>query len=115
VSEFRGSFFKEPKKAKPKWRKPIKVKSERRYSENEYRAAIRQQVFDRDGGCLLASEDAGECAGPDTPHHLLKASAGGPYTLDNLVTLCARHNTWVEDNPEHARRLGMVRRGWEAS
>lgn len=104
------SYFKEPKKPKPKWRRPIKVKSERRYSENEYRASIRQQVFDRDGGCVIAGEPGvGECFGPDTPHHILKAGQQGPYTLDNLVTLCARHNNWVESNKEHATRLGLYR------
>ncbi len=72
-------------------------------------------MFARDGGCVLAMEDAGECAGPDTPHHLLKAGQGGGYTLDNLVTLCARHNVWVEDNPDHARRLGMVRSPYGAA
>lgn len=113
MSEFRGSFFKEPKKAKPKWRKPLPAKSERRYSENEYRAAIRQQVFDRDGGCVMHGEGWGECAGPDTPHHLKKASAGGSYTLTNLVTLCARHNVMVEDKPAEAEARGLVIHPWE--
>lgn len=71
-------------------------------------------VFDRDGGCVLRSrpDEAGECFGGPTPHHLLKASQGGGWTVDNLVTLCRFHNGWVEDRPEHAWQLGLVvRRG----
>ena len=109
-------IWKQPKRSKPKWRKPLPVKSAKRYSENEYREQIRQQVFARDGGCVVAGEpDVGECRGQDTPHHILKASAGGPFTLDNLVTLCARHNVLVEDEPLWAQQRGLVKHWWEAS
>lgn len=104
---------KQPKRDKPKWRKPIKVKSERRYSENDYREQIRQAVFARDGGCVLFGEGWGPCSGPDTPHHLKKASAGGSYSMTNLVTLCSHHNVKVEDYPDEARALGLVIHPWE--
>ena len=42
-------IWKQSKRSKPKWRKPLPVKSAKRYSENEYREQIRQQVFARDG------------------------------------------------------------------
>lgn len=101
--------------------------SKKRAAGTEDRRAIRERVYARDGWrCrLLASvgatyfsvnedglrgpyEKVPPCFGPLTPHHLLKASAGGPYTLDNLVTLCAGHNTWVEDHPATATALGLV-------
>lgn len=79
------------------------------------RRTVRAEVFQRDGGCLLAhhQEFGGGCYGQRcTPHHLLKASAGGPYMADNLVTLCAHHNDWVEDHPTAAHAVGLVvRRG----
>lgn len=74
---------------------------------------IREAVFDRDGGCVMFDNGWGECAGPDTPHHLKKASAGGSYTLTNLVTLCARHNGMVEDKPDEAEARGLVIHPWQ--
>ena len=76
---------------------------------------LRHQVFHRDGyRCRLEREaEVGACFGGLTPHHIVKSSAGGTYDLDNLVTLCVGHNRWVEDNPWHARELGLVRRRGE--
>lgn len=68
-------------------------------------------MFERDGYlcALVALKPGHRCAGPLTPHHLKKASAGGSYTADNLVSLCAYANGWVEDEPREARALGLVR------
>ena len=92
--------------------KPI---SDRRLAERDERAEMRDRVFTRDGGrCRLAGwlPDTGPCSGVLTVHHLRKSAQGGPYTLVNLLSLCAGHNTWVEDNPDLAHELGLViRRG----
>ena len=72
------------------------------------KAAIRADVFDRDGACVLSNFAGHRCQGPPTPHHLKKASQGGGYTADNIVTLCSTGNTWVEDEPFAAHRLGLV-------
>lgn len=78
-------------------------------ADRDRRAAVRAAVYRRDGGCVLAGTGLlGPCAGGPTPHHLLKASAGGAYDIDNLICLCAGHNTAVEDHPTEARRLGLV-------
>jgi 5-methylcytosine-specific restriction endonuclease McrA len=93
---------------------PLKQQSDRRRSESDDRADVREQVYRRDyWTCRLERasrqrDDVPECSGPLTPHHLKKASAGGPYTLENLVTLCRGHNSWVEDAPLLATELGMV-------
>lgn len=116
MSDFRGSFFKEPRKPKPKYRRPMRAVSERRYSEFEVRAAIRAAVIERDGGCVLALEPGvGNCQGRDTVHHILKEGQGGPFTMENLVCLCWFHNGWVEDNPNEAEARGLVRHWWEAT
>lgn len=89
----------------------LKPVSDKRRAAAPERAEVREQVFARDRHrCRLdgAADVAGACRGPLTPHHLKKASAGGEYTLTNLVTLCAGHNTWVEDEPVKATELGMV-------
>lgn len=86
--------------------------SPKRAATTAARAAVRELVFRRDGRCLLVGVDGHACTGaPMTPHHLHKAGRGGPYTVDNLVTLCAGGNTWVEDHPADAARLGLVV-GW---
>jgi 5-methylcytosine-specific restriction endonuclease McrA len=82
--------------------------SARRSDESEARRSVREAVFERDGGCLLARLDWHRCGGPLTVHHLQKASQGGEYSIDNLVALCAVGNDWVEDNPEQAWIHGLV-------
>lgn len=75
--------------------------------------AARAALYARDGMvCRLAGVLTGvPCFGRRaTPHHLRKP--GRSWALDNLVVLCARHNEWVEDEPNAAHALGLVvRRG----
>lgn len=81
--------------------------SAKRRASMPARAEVREAVFRRDGGCVLAiwADLAGPCFGPLTFHHRRKASAGGAYSEANGLTLCARHNGWVEDAPSAAREL----------
>lgn len=88
----------------------------RRRTPQEFadRVRIRATVYARDGErCRLDGHEGHECQSSLlTVHHLLKASQGGPYSVDNLVTLCAEANDWVEDNPDAAHSVGLVcRRG----
>ena len=88
--------------------------SKKRLAELPARKEVREAVFARDKRCVMHGVwDA--CSGPLTPHHLLKASQGGNYSEDNLVTLCAYHNTKVEDEPHEACRFGLVIRSWEGA
>lgn len=81
--------------------------SKKRLKEIRTHARIRQRVFDRDGGCVVAGI-WDQCFGPLTPHHLLKASQGGGYTEENLTTLCAHHNSMVEDHPGKAAGFNLI-------
>lgn len=67
-------------------------------------------MFERDRyHCRLTGwELAGSCVGVNTFHHIKKASAGGGWSLLGGVTLCSRHNGWVEDFPLAAHHLGLV-------
>ena len=104
---------------------PIKPVSDKRRSGAPSRDVIRRTVFARDKGCqFIAFIDRAysrldpttirvlhrhlACHGERTPHHLLKASAGGEYTEENLVELCVFHNDWVEDYPLEAAAIGLV-------
>lgn len=80
--------------------------------ERERRARIKAAVFERDGHrCVGERRIEGVlCSGLLTVHHIRKASAGGKYVPENLVSLCAGMNTWVEDAPERAWHLGLVQR-----
>jgi len=93
-------------------RSPLKPMSEKRRDAIPDRAQVRSQVFARDGyRCQAASLFLDvRCFGNLTVHHLTKASQGGTYTPDNLVTLCARHNDLIEERPTIATALGLVRR-----
>ena len=93
-------------------RKRVKPMSDKRRDELPERREVWKRVFDRDGGrCRVAPFlPDNPCHGELHPHHLLKASQGGEYTDDNLLTCCDHHNTWIEDNPREAEALGLVRR-----
>lgn len=93
-------------------RKALRPRSAKVEADLPRRAAVREAVFRRDGWtCRLATTtSAGPCFGPLTPHHVKKASAVGAYSEENIVTLCAGHNTWVEDFPLAATALGLVQR-----
>lgn len=99
--------------AKP--RRRINPISKKRREAKPERDAERAKVFARDAGpdgepvCQLAPAFPDEpCYGHMTVHHLRKASQGGTYTEDNLRAACARHNDFVEENPDVARALGLV-------
>lgn len=91
----------------PRGSGPSRV-SAKRSGEATERRRVWAIVERRDNGCRLAHR--GDCFGRLTPHHLLKASAGGAFSEDNIVVLCAGCNDWVEDHPLEATALGMVRR-----
>ena len=72
----------------------------------------REFVFARDGRRCRAAGWWDPCMGPPTVHHVLKASQGGTYHRDNLVTLCAHHNGLLEADPDFAemgRARGIVK------
>lgn len=83
-------------------------------------AKQRQRVDDRRGTvaealardrqrCRLLDMLVGHrCAGPITPHHLRKQSAEHDDSAENIVALCAAGNTFVENEPLLAHRLGLV-------
>lgn len=111
------TLTRDPEKARA-WRKRskrIKRMSAKRASNASERLHVRGVVFARDGWrCRMAH--IGGCSGFLTPHHVLKASQGGAYTEDNLVTLCAHHNCLIESDADFAalaREMGFVRYWWE--
>lgn len=97
-------------------RSRIKPVSNKRAAEKDERAAVRMAVFSRDDRrCILArSHDLGPCWGDLSVHHLQKASALGPYTEPNLVTLCVGCNEAVESHPDAAHALGLVCRNGDS-
>ena len=103
-----------PREKKPStWgrrRKRVKPMSDNKRAEVDTHAPIREEVFYRDGRrCRLAPffPDV-ECFGPLTVHHIVKEGQGGGYTLENLVSACARHNDLVEERPAEAKALGLT-------
>jgi 5-methylcytosine-specific restriction endonuclease McrA len=96
---------------KAKRRKTLKAMSDRRQGELASRREIRERVWARDGHrCRFPHHEVPDlpCFGGLTVHHLLKASQGGEYTDENLITICAVGNCWIEDHPRRATELGLV-------
>lgn len=90
----------------------LSAKSKRKEEARADELIEREFVFARDSHrCRFAGMwDA--CRGVLTPHHVLKASQGGPYHRDNLVAACAYHNDLVEQDADFAavaRAAGLVR------
>lgn len=78
------------------------------------RDVIRAAVLRRDGfRCVLAGvEGAGPCQFGLSMHHVVKEGQGGPWTLENLRTMCVGHNGRIESDAELAalcRKLGLVK------
>lgn len=99
------------------WRqrsKRIKPVSDKRMDERPLRAEVRSLVFERDGECVLRRLVVDHrCLGPLTPHHIVKEGQGGPYTLENLVAVCAWGNGWLETQRPLARELGLEKSRWD--
>jgi hypothetical protein len=94
-------------------RKPLRAKSEKRAAQRPHEEAVIEAVYVRDGGCILRTYEGHVCGGKrQTPHHLQKQSAGGAWSLENVVCLCAAGNGAVEDDPPWARIVGLVVR-WD--
>jgi hypothetical protein len=56
----------------------------------------------------------GGCYGDVNGHEIVKRSQGGSIVdPKNILLLCARHNSWVEDYPEDAHKLGLMKHNWE--
>lgn len=95
-----------------KRRTRLKPRSAKVEAARDEHAVVREAVFKRDSyTCRIAPflPDL-PCRGRLTPHHVLKASQGGKYTVENLVSACVFHNDWCEDNPDDAVALGLVKR-----
>lgn len=99
-----------PKSAQriPKARKRLRPISDKRRDTFAERDRIRAEVFERDDYRCRLTAIGTPCFGPLTPHHVRKASAGGSYSPDNLLSACAHHNGWIEDHPIAAAALGLV-------
>ena len=68
-----------------------------------------ETVKQRDGHCRLRDMLVGhQCFGGFSPHHLLRQSQGHDDDEDNIVWLCAAANSWVENEPLLAHKLGLV-------
>ena len=67
-------------------------------------ASVRRAVEARDRGCRFPG-----CGSRFVDvHHVVHWARGGRHTLDNLVTLCARHHRWVH---EGGARVSVDRAG----
>lgn len=97
----------------PQARKGISRVSKRRAGQTAERRRVVEQVIARDRVCIPAAVGApGRCIGPLTAHELVKRSQMRDAHLDpaNCVASCWYHNSWVEDHPNDARALGLVKR-----
>jgi hypothetical protein len=87
--------------------------SRKRQAKNAERKRLMLERFgpQEEWRCLLADP---QCFGAVNGHELLKRSRGGSITdMDNVVLLCNYHNTWVEDYPEEANKMGLSKHSWE--
>ena len=93
--------------------------SEARRILNKERRDVVAGVFERDGYlCRANGIGFGECHGLLTPHEVLSRSRSGQrdenlLDPDGIITLCAHHNTKVEDEPDLAIALGLAVHSWD--
>jgi hypothetical protein len=102
--------------------KPISVK---RKNDNVLRAEMmeakygprpwRCMFFDYAGNVFQASDAIAQCHGEVNGHEIIKASQwrAGRLVPSNVITLCNFHNGFVEDFPDKAHKLGLMKHEWE--
>ena len=97
-------------------RTKIRAVSSKRLKENVERKRRMIEHFgpQDEWKCQLAPNIDTPCFGPIAGHEILKRSRGGSITdMDNIMLACSMHNSWVEDNPDEAHRLGLAKHSWE--
>lgn len=97
----------------PRRRAQLSTRAMKQNPRSASKDEIREAVFYRDGyRCRMGGvPGAGPCAGHLTPHHRRKGGQGGGYTVENLATLCVRHNDELEADADLAflgRTMGLV-------
>lgn len=98
-----------------------------RLEENELRARLMKDEFGEreDWWCQFNrvriatwprhQMRASACGGEVHGHELLKRSRGGSITdMANVLLLCDLHNSWVENHPELANKMGLAHHSWDA-
>ena len=111
-------------------RTPLRPMSNKRRKQLIERAQVRQEVLERDGGCVfwaqawstdqwLPGDLVGapvRCQGPMDVHEVVRRSQNSEAWLTPAlcVVLCRAHHSFVTEHPEAAHRLGLVKWSWEA-
>jgi hypothetical protein len=90
-------------------RAPLRKVSAKRLADGKRRLQVCVEVFERDAWTCQMVGWRGECFGILTVHHVKKASQGGKYEADNLLTACVRNNDLIETYPKEAREKGWVK------
>lgn len=103
----RSRLTSDPQKAR-EWqqrsRGSLGARSRQKLTQRRTEAQVRELVFARDlYRCVLRDDPGHRCHGPLTPHHRRKASAGGAYSMENLVSCCQFLNGDIEDRPAYYR------------
>jgi 5-methylcytosine-specific restriction endonuclease McrA len=78
-------------------------------------AAVRRQVWERDGGrCTFAGPDGRRCGSRHKLeiHHVIPRARGGPSTADNLALHCQAHNLLEAEAAYGREHMARFRRRW---
>lgn len=97
-------------------RSPIRTVSPKRVKVNQERKKAQEAEWGpRPWTCqFFEFADGTGCFGSVNGHEILKRSQGGSLIeVSGQVRLCDRHNSWVEENPELAHQVGLMRHSWE--
>ncbi len=74
---------------------------------------VYEAVIARDAGCVARMVLPFPCQGRIDPHHVHRRSQGGQDTMENLISLCRLHHSWVHDHPAESYELGFLKHSWE--
>lgn len=98
-------------------RTPLERESTTRRRERAAYAAMRAEVFARDGHACQAADLVPHvrCWGPLDPQHVIPLSAwrGGRLVARNVKAVCRGHHEWIGAQPLAAAALGL--HGWSWS
>lgn len=74
----------------------------------ENKALLEWVVNERDKTCLYGFWHSNECRFGLDPHHIVKRSASGGDTAENVITLCRKHHDMAEANLIKAGELREI-------
>lgn len=108
MSEFRGSFFKEPKKPKAKWKRPIKPVSDKTAERNARYRDERAVFLAAKPRCEAEWDDRCTLNATEVHHMSGRVGTAAFFRKDWWLAVCHHCHQKITTNPADAYERGLA-------